>query len=115
MVRVERHIASQLIKLVKKIEIKANYWDPKSTSAFEFARQMHSKQLIKENPKLEVIFIKHDTSDPPSVTVDYSDGSQWKTDTSDIKCLELRNTLYLKASDAEDRIEEAEGNFDLLF
>ena len=56
MTRVPRVLAMELIQFVKKIEVKANFWDPKAKSAFEFARQMSSPKLKKKNPTYEFKF-----------------------------------------------------------
>jgi hypothetical protein len=81
MPRVPKAIAQELILLVKKIELKANTWDPKATSAFEFARQMLSPKLRKINPKMEVALIRHELPDEASIFVEYVDGSKWEQNT----------------------------------
>jgi hypothetical protein len=81
MPRVPKAIAQQLILFVKKIELRANYWDPKAVSAFEFARQMLSPKIKKINPKLEISMIRHELPDEACIIVDYVDGSKWEQTT----------------------------------
>ena len=109
MPRVPKNIAVQLIPFVKKIEVTANYWDPKATSAFEFARQMGSAKLIKFNPTLSVQLNRTTSMDPPFIHVEFTDGTSWDTETFPTKAVDLRNELYSRAEDAEDAIEDLEG------
>jgi hypothetical protein len=90
MPRVPKAIAQQLILFVTKIELRANYWDPKATSAFEFARQMLSPKIKKINPKMEISMIRHDLPDEACICVDYIDGSKWEQNTGN-----NRSCLYI--------------------
>ena len=106
MVRFTKAVAKQLITFVKRIEIYGNYWDPNSTSAYEFARQMGSPNLKKSNPNLHVELFRTDSFDPPRIRVEYSDGSSWDTNTFPIHAVDLRNELYSRATDVEDSLED---------
>ena len=104
MVRVPKHIAAELIQYVKKVEFVANFWDPNSKSAFEFARQMSSPKLKKINPSLEVSLSKVNTDTAPSLAVEFIDGSKWSTLTTGLHATDLRGELYERAADAEDKV-----------
>lgn len=104
--RFSKPIALQLIPFVKRVEIRANYWDPQSTSAFEFARQMMSTKLKKVNPTLHVELFRHDTEDEACISVEFANGSKWETKTSLINAVDLRNEVYKRAEDVEDSMEE---------
>ena len=109
MVRVPKNIAVQLITFVKRIEIRANYWDPNATAAFEFARQMGSLKLKKFNPALHVEIFRSDSLDTPTIHVEYSDGTIWDAPAYPAKAIDLRNELYMRAEDCEDALEDIEG------
>ena len=104
MPRVPKHIANELIQFVKKVHIKAHFWDPNSRSAFEFARQMSSPNLKKINPSLEVILEKIEELAPPTLHVEFLDGNKWDKPTTGLKATDLRSLLYESASDAEDKV-----------
>lgn len=104
MPRVPKHIAMELIQFVKKVHVKAHYWDPNSRSAFEFARQMSSPRLKKINPALEVIMESLETLKPPVLEVEYLDGNKWEKETTGLHATDLRSMLYESAADAEDKV-----------
>lgn len=104
--RIPKQIALQLIPFVKRIEIRANYWDPNSVSAFEFARQMMSDRLKKANPALHVELFRHDTKEAAKIHIEFSNGTVWDTDTYPIHAIDLRNEMYLRAEDVEDALED---------
>lgn len=106
MVRFTKGVSKQLITFVKRIEIHGNYWDPNSTSAYEFARQMASPNLKKSNPNLHVELFRTDTMDPPRIHVEFSNGTSWDTETFPIHAIDLRNELYSRATDVEDSMED---------
>jgi hypothetical protein len=108
MSRVPKHIASELITFVKRLEIKANFWDERSTSAFEFSRQMSSRKLKKIHPSFDFVFENHNNENPPLIKAEFVDGSKWEIDSSNMKAVEIRAMFYGKASDAE----ESSGNDD---
>lgn len=112
MSRVPRTLAMELIQYVKKIEVRANFWDPHAKSAFEFARQMSSPKLKKKNPTYDFKFEVHDTDEPPVVMAEFLDGTKWVSPTREYKCSELRSELYSKASDAEEVLEASGGGKD---
>lgn len=112
--RIPKQIALQLITFVKRIEIKANYWDPNAVSAFEFARQMMSDRLKKANPTLHVELIRHDTKEAPKLHIEFSNGTFWDTDTYPIHAIDLRNEMYLRAEDIEDLLEESDSGMNLI-
>ena len=104
MPRVTKHVADELINFVKKVHITANFWDPHSRSAFEFARQMSSPRLKKINPVLEVVLERVDTATPPVMLVEFLDGNKWEKGTTGLHASDLRNLLFESAADAEDMV-----------
>ena len=109
MPRVPKHIANELIQFVKKVHVKAHFWDPNSRSAFEFARQMSSPNLKKINPSLEVILEKVEVLAPPTLHVEFLDGNKWDKPTTGLHATELRSLLYESAADAEDKVGDKVG------
>jgi hypothetical protein len=111
--RVTKTVAMELIQYVKKIEVKAHYWDPAAKSAFEFARQMDSPKLRKKNPAYDCQFIPQGPEfAPATVEVEYVNGSKWFTHTDTLQLPELRAELYGRAEEVEDAIERAGGGKD---
>lgn len=105
MPRLPRKIAKDLIQFVSKVELKAHFWDPNSTSAFELYRQMSSPKLAKVNTSFECKMDFLPTVSTPTLSVTYADGTKWSTETTGITAQDLRYQLYQKASDVEDNIE----------
>lgn len=56
MSRISKHAASKLISYIKKLDVKARFWDADALSAFEFYRQMDSPKLKKLNPQYKCNF-----------------------------------------------------------
>ena len=112
--RIPKQIALQLIPFVKRIEIRAHYWDPNSVSAFEFARQMMSDRLKKANPALHVELIRLEKIETPRLHIEFLNGSVWDTDTSAIHAIDLRNEMYIRAEDVEDALEDLDSGMNLF-
>ena len=110
MARISRQVAQELIKYVKRIEVKFNYWDEGSRSANEFARQMDSPKLRKINPTFEFSIDLHDKQEPAVVVAEFLDGSKWQQCTAGFKASELRSEFYSKAGEAEDAMERSGGS-----
>jgi hypothetical protein len=97
MPRYTKTAALDLIHFVKKLHIRAHYFDQKSTSAFEFARQMGSPHLKKSNPAFDFNFNEdHESEAPATLSAEFIDGSKWEIETGNYHCTELRNevTIY---------------------
>lgn len=109
MSRISKAVAMDLIAFAKTIQVKANFWDPKAVSAFEFARQMSSPNLKKKNPSFECNLTYLESADPPSLQAGFSDGSTWAIDTAGFKASELREAFYSKCARIEDKTEMAGG------
>mmetsp|Transcript_17397 Transcript_17397/g.17482 ORF Transcript_17397/g.17482 Transcript_17397/m.17482 type:complete len:127 (-) Transcript_17397:187-567(-) len=107
MSRVPKQVALELIAYAKKVEISANYWDPLSTSAFEFARLMSSPKLKKANPKFEVNFKIHDDDEEGHVYAEFTDNEIWETKTSDYNATELKAEFFRYTKMAEITAEIA--------
>ena len=104
--RVTKEVSLELIKYVKSVGVRVNYWDPKASSALEIARQMTSKRFKKVNPSLKVELQLHEDSDPGVMKVEYVDGKVWETQTGEHKASDLRRELFMHARLVEDMVEE---------
>ena len=103
--RVPKQVAMELIAFVKRVELRASFYDPKATSAFEFARQMSSPHLQKKNPNYECLMVRQIDEDfPASLKAEFSDGSVFETETSGHTAADLRSLFFEKAEDAENAL-----------
>jgi hypothetical protein len=103
--RIPKQVALELIAFVKRVEVRANFFDPKGKSAFEFARQMSSPLLQKKNPNYECVMLKQPQEDfTATLKAEFSDGSIFETETSPYTAADLRSLFYEKAEEAEDSI-----------
>jgi len=107
--RVPRAVAKELVQFIKRVEVRANFWDPTAKSAFEFGRQMSSPKLAKLNPQFACSMSVHSTDAAPEVLAEFMDGSKLKLSTSGKTCADLRAALFEKAEDAEEVVERAGG------
>ena len=109
--RVPKLVARELIQYIKKIDVKANYWDQNATSAFEFTRQMNSPVLRKLNTKYEcnMHVIDEENKIPATMLVEFVNGSKWETNTSNFKADDLRYELFTRAEEVEEQMEAASG------
>lgn len=104
--RVPRHIAKELIQFIKKVNVRANFWDPKAKSAFEFSRQMSSPKLKKINTTYSCTLTTYHTDEPPTVEAEFLDGTKLSLSSLDKTCAELRSVIYEKAGEAEETMEK---------
>ena len=114
--RISRASALDLIKQVKKVEISASLFNPRSKSAFELLKQMQSKKFSELNPKYECVFNNvEDEKASPIVKVEFVNNLSWVVDSGDYTCQRLREALFSKAHDVEvlDTIANAEKPEDL--
>jgi hypothetical protein len=107
MPRVTKEVSHDLIQFAKSMKFYADVWDPKASSAFEFARQMMSPKLAKKNPNFECDMYYNEEKLPPRLEAKFSDGSTWTTETSEYKCSDLREIFYDRAMAVEDAAESA--------
>eukprot|EP01041_Mallomonas_annulata_P003898 gene3898-7778_t len=107
MSRVTKDKALSLIKYAKAVSISANYWDPKSKSAFEFARQISSPKLKKANPAFSVKFDVHERNEEGFIIAEFANKQKWETTTSGFKASELRSEFFVNAEVAETTAELA--------
>jgi len=105
--RVPRHIAKELIQFVKRVEVRANFWDPSggAKAAFEFGRQMSSPKLLKLNASYSCDVLPHSTEAAPVVEAEFLDGSKVVLEVQGKTCADLRSALFDKASEAEEVLE----------
>jgi hypothetical protein len=108
MSRVPRHIAMDLIQYAKKVHVTAYCWDVKSLSAVEFARQISSKKLAKQNPSFQAEFKFNEKDEPSTLVAEFSDGQVWTTETAGFTAAELRAEFFDRAAIAEEVAENAE-------
>lgn len=109
MPRLPKSVAMDLITYAKNLQFRANFWDPKAVSAFEFARQMSSPKLIKKNPQFNCNLRYIEVAEAPTMTAEFSDGSTWTVDTAELKANELREKFYSRCARIEDSAEMAGG------
>mmetsp|Transcript_23359 Transcript_23359/g.38918 ORF Transcript_23359/g.38918 Transcript_23359/m.38918 type:complete len:116 (-) Transcript_23359:67-414(-) len=109
MARIPRHVAMDLIQFAKRVEVKAHFWDTSAKSAFEFARQLSSPKLQKQNPSFECDFKFLPNSEPASLVAEFNDGQIWQTQTQGYSAAELRAEFFDRAAVAEEAAEAAEG------
>ena len=94
MPRLTKALALDLIVFAKKLSVRANYFDRKATSAFEFVRQMNSPNLKKVNPSFEVSFVEDvEFEKPAQLRAEFIDGAVWETETGSFKASDLRNEV----------------------
>lgn len=92
------------------MEVKLDYWDPHSGSAYEFARQMSSSKLKKINPTFTCTLEKFkDQPGNSTVFAEYIDGSSLTLNTKDMKLSDIRREFYEKAGAIEEAIDLAGG------
>ena len=95
----------ELIAFVKRVEVRANFWDPKGKSAFEFARQMSSPQLQKKNPSYECVMLKQPEENfVASMKAEFADGTIYEVETAPHTAADLRGLFFEKAEEAEDAL-----------
>jgi hypothetical protein len=103
--RVPRQLAMDLIAYVKRLEIKAHFWDPEAKSAFEFARQMSSKHLVKKNATYECVMLRQESPEfVPKLKAEFIDGSVLEMETRKQTAADLRALFFEKAEEAEEVI-----------
>ena len=96
-------MAHDLIHYVKKMRVSANYFDPKSTSAFEFARQMGSTKLKQTNPSFDFAFdVNFDLPNPAVIQAEFVNGKTWEKTTGSSHCEDLRNEFFQICQDIDD-------------
>jgi hypothetical protein len=107
--RVPKHVAKELIKFAKSIEVNANFWDPQGKSAFEFYRQISSPHLKKINSSFSTNLKELGEGSKAGIKAEFIDGSIWETPTDDLDCMQLRNMFFEKAEFAENNLEAKVG------
>jgi hypothetical protein len=110
MSRVPRHIAMDLIKYATKVQVTAYCWDVQSKSGVEFARQISSKKLLKQNSAFVCEFKFNEADEPATLVAEFTDGQVWTTETARYTAAELRSEFFDRAAIAEEVAETAEDN-----
>jgi hypothetical protein len=106
MPRFTKVMSHELINFVKSMKIRANYFHPKSTSAFEFARQMGSSKLKKVNPAFEFSFVVDDQNSPGDLRVEFINGRVWEKSTDGDHCEDLRSQFYSICQEIDDHYDK---------
>ena len=79
--RITASVAKELITFAKSIKVRASHYDNKSTSAYEFYRQIGlSPKLKAANPDFEASFTEeiNDIVDP-TINCEFTDWSEWSS------------------------------------
>jgi hypothetical protein len=109
MPRIKRNVAMDLILYCKKLHVFADAGNlQKSISALEFARQMSSPKLKKQNPAFECDYFFTRTGEPSYFIADYVDGTTLRMNTADHICQDLRDIFFEKALEAEEYCDDNE-------
>jgi len=114
--RISKASSLDLIKQIKKVEISASQFNPRSKSVFELLKQLQSQKFKEFNPKYECVFENLDNeSASPSLKVEFSNSMKWEVDPSDYTAQRLREAIFTKAHDVEilETIANAEKPEDL--
>jgi hypothetical protein len=114
--RISKTSSLDLIKQIKKVEISACQFNPRSKSVFELMKQLQSKRFTEFNPKYECVFENMDDENAaPSLKVEFSNSMKWEIDPSDYTAQRLREAIFTKAHDVEilETISNAEKPEDL--
>ncbi len=105
--KITKELTIELISFAKRIKFSANYWDPSASSAFEFCRNMSSPKLKKKNPNFECELAYHEGKQAPFLIAEFSDGSEWKTNTNTMTAAQLRQAFWERAVMSEEIAEQA--------
>mmetsp|Transcript_40905 Transcript_40905/g.81336 ORF Transcript_40905/g.81336 Transcript_40905/m.81336 type:complete len:120 (+) Transcript_40905:115-474(+) len=106
--RVARHIAMDLIKFAKKLEVKAYAYDLTHKSTYEFARQLSSPKLGKVNPDFSVEFEWLQKAGPSVICAEFINGSKWEVCGEGKTAADLRYEFFEQAVAIEELLEEEE-------
>lgn len=104
--RIARHISMDLIKFAKSIDVVAYNFEPKHKSALEFARQMASPKLYKQNPNYEVDFRWLTAPGPAVIKAEFTNGLKWETIGEGKSCADLRFEFFEMAAIVEEEADE---------
>ena len=114
--RISKASSLDLIKQVRKVEISASQFNPRSKSVFELLKQLQSRRFNEFNPKYECIFENlEDEAAAPKLRVEFSNDMAWVVDPSEYTAQRLREAIFTKAHDVEvlESIANAEKPEDL--
>lgn len=106
--RVARHIAMDLIKFAKKVEVKAYAYEITHKSTYEFARQLASPKLKKVNPDFSIEFEWLQKAGPSQICAEFINGSKWETSGEGKTAADLRYEFFEQAVAAEEQLEDVE-------
>lgn len=97
-----------LIKFAKSLEVVAYNFEAKHKSALEFARQMASPKLYKQNPNYEVSFRWLTEPGPAVIKAEFTNGLKWETVGEGKSCSDLRFEFFEMAAVVEEDADEGD-------
>eukprot|EP00598_Pedospumella_elongata_P011872 CAMPEP_0184986900 /NCGR_PEP_ID=MMETSP1098-20130426/18445_1 /TAXON_ID=89044 /ORGANISM="Spumella elongata, Strain CCAP 955/1" /LENGTH=124 /DNA_ID=CAMNT_0027511285 /DNA_START=54 /DNA_END=428 /DNA_ORIENTATION=- len=106
--KVPRHVATDLIKYAKKLDIIAYAFNSKHKSAVAFCEQMSSPKLYKLNPNYEVTFEWHQEPKPSIVRAEFINGLKWETCADDKTLADLRHEFFEQAAIVDEEADEGD-------
>lgn len=106
MSRVPKFISRELIPYAKSVNVQAQFWGKESKVAFEFFRQMSSKNLAKLNPSFVCKIDVDDKYQQPVVRAEFADGNKWEMVVTGMTIQQIRSKFYDSCSAAEDAAEQ---------
>ena len=100
--RISKTASLDLIKQVKRVEISASQFNPRSKSAFELLKQLQSRRFTEFNPKYECVFENlEDERAEPKLKVHFVNDMTWEVDPGDFTSQRLREGIFTRAHDVE--------------
>lgn len=106
--RVAKHVAMDLIKYVRKLDVTAYAFEPAQKSAYEFALQLSSPKLATSNPNFAVNFEFHTQPGPSKIVAEFSNGKKWETQGEGKTCADLRYEFFEQAALAEEDVGDVD-------
>mmetsp|Transcript_44838 Transcript_44838/g.54265 ORF Transcript_44838/g.54265 Transcript_44838/m.54265 type:complete len:119 (+) Transcript_44838:171-527(+) len=110
--RVTKDITTRLIKYVKKVDIKYNPLDGRTSSARALFLQLEASRFKTSNPKLKMNHVVASVPDPPSVSFQFADESKLDFDSQDYDVNEILTEVWMRATQIEVDFELSNRNID---
>lgn len=106
--KVPRHVAMDLIKFAKKVDVLAYAFNQKHKSAVAFVEQMSSPKFHKLNTNYEVNFAWHQEPLPSVVRAEFTNGFTWEICADDKSLADLRHEFFQQAAIVEEGADDGE-------
>mmetsp|Transcript_2944 Transcript_2944/g.4785 ORF Transcript_2944/g.4785 Transcript_2944/m.4785 type:complete len:117 (-) Transcript_2944:64-414(-) len=107
-----KDISTHLFKYVRRVDIRFNPFDSRTTSARELLRQVQASRLKAANPKLEIDAKVLNSAEAPSAVFKFVDDSQIDFDSENYDTKEILHSVYLKAMQLNTEYEMDGKNID---